>query len=80
MRVRRGGPFGRADVSISSPRERRLSATGDYVDMGEAIGKKDGARAEAIMRRMVMLSRESAVAALAEVRGQSFDARRMLTA
>ena len=61
-------------------RERRLSATGDYLDMGQAIGEKDGARAEAIMRRMVMLSRESAVAALAETRGESFDARRMLSA
>ena len=61
-------------------RERRLSATGDYLEMGEAIGRRDGAGAEAIMRRMVMLSRESAVAALAEMRGQSFDARRLLSA
>jgi DNA-binding GntR family transcriptional regulator len=61
-------------------RERRLAATGDYLDMGKAIGERDGGRAEAIMRRMVMLSRESAVAALAEMRGQSFDARRLLSA
>lgn len=61
-------------------RERRLAATAQYLEMGEAIARKDGARAEAVMRLMVMGSRESAVAALAEARGQSFDARRMLTA
>ena len=60
--------------------ERRLSATGDYLDMGVAIDQRDGTRAEAIMRRMVMLSQESAVAALAKIRGQSFDARRLLSA
>lgn len=61
-------------------RERRLAATAQYLEMGEAIEARDGARAEAIMRLMVMTSRENAVAALAEARGQSFDARRLLSA
>lgn len=61
-------------------RERRLAATAQYLEMGEAIARKDGARAETIMRLMVMNSRESALTALAEARGQSFDARRMLGA
>jgi DNA-binding GntR family transcriptional regulator len=61
-------------------RERRLTATGDYLQMGEAIEHRDGAQAEAVMRHMVMTSRESAVAALAKSRGETYDARRMLTA
>jgi DNA-binding GntR family transcriptional regulator len=61
-------------------RERRLSACADYQAMGAAIRRRDGAGAEAVMRRMIMLSRESAVAALAKARGQSFDARRLLSA
>jgi len=61
-------------------RERRLAGTADYLEMGDAIRHKDGARAEATMRRMVMNSRENAVAALAKVRGESYDARRMLSA
>lgn len=61
-------------------RERRRVATADYLEMGEAIERRDGAQAEAVMRLMVMASRQSAVAALAELRGQSFDSRRMLTA
>lgn len=72
--------FQRRPVHRLLTRECRLSATGDYTDMGEAIAEKDGATPEAIMRRMVMRSRESAVAALAEMRGQSFDARRLLSA
>jgi DNA-binding GntR family transcriptional regulator len=61
-------------------RERRLAATADYLEMGEAIQERDGASAEAVMRRMIMRSRENAAAALAEARGQSFDERRMLSA
>jgi DNA-binding GntR family transcriptional regulator len=61
-------------------RARRLAATADYLAMGEAIESKDGAQAEAVMRQMIMTSRESAVAALAASRGETYDARRMLGA
>lgn len=44
-----------------STRERRLAAAGAYAEMGRAIDAKDGAKAEATMRLMVMRSRESAV-------------------
>lgn len=58
--------------------ERRLEGTAGYVEMAEAIDGRDGERADAIMRQMIMNSRERAVAALAEARGQSYDARRLL--
>lgn len=60
--------------------ERRRAAMADYLDMGAAIEARDGPRAEAIMRRMIMNSLKSAVTALAEARGQSYDARRLLKA
>ena len=61
-------------------RERRLAATADYLAMGEAIERKDGAQAEARMRHMIMVSRENAVAALAKMRGETYDPRRLLSA
>lgn len=61
-------------------RDRRLAATADYVEMNEAIHRRDGAQAEAIVRRTLMHLRENAVAALASARGQSYDERRMLSA
>lgn len=66
---------GRLDFTT---RERRLAATADYLAMGEAIDARDGERAEAVMRRMIMVARENAVAALAASRGQSYDDRRLL--
>ena len=68
---------GRMDFAT---RERRLAATADYLAMGEAIRERNGADAEALMRRMVMLSRESAVAAIADRSDHRFDTRRMLVA
>jgi DNA-binding GntR family transcriptional regulator len=68
---------GRIDFAT---RERRLTATADYLRMGGAIEARDGAEAEAIMRLMVMNSRESAVAVLAKNRGDTYDVRRLLTA
>jgi DNA-binding GntR family transcriptional regulator len=59
-------------------RERRQTAATDYVTMGEAIERRDGADAEAVMRHLIMISRENAVAALARSRGETYDARRML--
>lgn len=60
--------------------ERRAAAAADYRRMGRAIERRDGEEAESVMRRMIMISRESAVAALAESRGDSFDSRRLLSA
>jgi hypothetical protein len=60
-----------SDPSRAAQAERRALRT---------LPEQDGACAEAVMRRMVMLSRESAVAALAEARGQTYDRRRMLSA
>ena len=59
-------------------RERRQTAARDYAAMGEAIERHDGADAEAVMRHLIMISRESAVAALAASRGETYDPRRML--
>ncbi len=68
---------GRIDFATKG---RRLAGTGDYISLGEAIEGRDGARAEAMMRHMIMTSRENAVAALAEVRGETYDSRRLLSA
>jgi DNA-binding GntR family transcriptional regulator len=68
---------GRLDFTT---RERRMTAMADYLNMGQAIQDHDGERAEAIMRRMIMVSRENAVMALAASRGESYDARRLLHA
>lgn len=61
-------------------RERRLSSASDYAAMADAIADRNGDKAEAIMRRMVMRSRESAVAAIVRTGEQPFDERRLLVA
>jgi DNA-binding GntR family transcriptional regulator len=68
---------GRVDFTT---RERRMAAAADYRSMADAIAQHDGERAEAIMRRMVMTSREMATSALAALRGERFDERRLLKA
>ena len=60
--------------------DRRRQATADYLAMGAAIRRHDGEGAEAVMRKMLMVSRQNAVAALAETRGETFDTRRLLQA
>lgn len=60
--------------------ERRDVATQDYLDLGDAIETHDGERAESIMRKMIMVSCANALTALAEVRGEAFDPRRLLGA
>lgn len=66
---------GRLDFTTQ---QRRDEATRDYLDLGEAIGTRDGERAEAIMRKMIMVSCENALTELARVRGEAFDPRRLL--
>jgi DNA-binding GntR family transcriptional regulator len=61
-------------------RERRLEATADYLAMGRAIEQRDGEQAEAVMRKMLMVSRENAMAALTATSGESYDLRRLLQA
>jgi DNA-binding GntR family transcriptional regulator len=61
-------------------RERRREGATDYQRMGEAIERHDGAAAEAGMRHLVMRARESAVAALSRMRGEPYDARRLIGA
>ncbi len=65
------------DVDFAT-RERRLTAAADYAAMGDAVERRDGADAEAMMRHLLMVSRASAVASLARSRGEVYDARRML--
>ena len=60
-------------------RERRLTAAADYTALGDAIARGDGTDAEAVMRHLIMISRQSAVASLAHSRGETYDPRRMLT-
>jgi len=60
--------------------ERRQAAAAVYRQMAAAIEQRDGASAEAAMRHMVMSSRESAAGALSTMRGQTYDARRLLSA
>lgn len=60
--------------------ERRREATADYLRMGDAIERKDGSAAEAGMRHLIMRARESAVAALARIRGEAYDVRRLISA
>jgi DNA-binding GntR family transcriptional regulator len=66
---------GRIDFAT---RERRMTAAADYAALGDAIARSDGADAEAMMRHLVLVSRQSAVAALAKSRGETYDPRRML--
>jgi DNA-binding GntR family transcriptional regulator len=61
-------------------RERRREAAADYQEMGKAIEEHDGAAAEAGMRHLVMRARESAVAALSRIRGETYDERRLIGA
>jgi DNA-binding GntR family transcriptional regulator len=61
-------------------RERRREAAADYQKMGDAIEDHDGAGAEAAMRHLVMRARESAVAALSRMRGETYDERRLIGA
>lgn len=68
---------GRLDFTT---RDRRVAATADYLAMGRAIEARDGEQAEAVMRRMITVSCENALSALAETRGESYDARRLLQA
>lgn len=59
--------------------ERRRTGATDYLEMCAAIEARDGALAEGVMRRMIMNSLKSAITALAEARGQSYDTRRLLS-
>lgn len=61
-------------------RERRREAAADYLRFGDAIEERDGAEAEAGMRHLVMRARESAVAALSRMRGETYDKRRLISA
>jgi DNA-binding GntR family transcriptional regulator len=61
-------------------RERRLRAAADYSALGAAVERSDGADAEAVMRHLIMISRENVVASLASIRGESYDSRRLLSA
>ena len=66
---------GRIDFAT---RERRMTAAADYAALGDAIVQRDGADAEAMMRHLVLVSRQNAVTALAKSRGATYDERRML--
>lgn len=61
-------------------RERRRETTADYADMGAAIRNMNGALAESKMRRILMVSRDHSVSALAKSRGETYDSRRLLDA
>lgn len=67
-----------ARIDFLTP-QRRFTGVEDYVELTAAIDARDDARAEAVMRRMIMNSLKSAIEALAEARGQSYDARRLLS-
>jgi DNA-binding GntR family transcriptional regulator len=58
--------------------ERRQKAALDYQALGRAIERRCGAKAEATMRAMIMISREQAMAVLAQGRREQFDERRLL--
>lgn len=66
---------GRIDFAT---RERRMTAAADYAALGGAIARHDGPDAEAMMRHLILISRQNAVAALAKSRGETYDERRML--
>lgn len=68
---------GRIDFTT---RERRLASAVDYNELGNAVAERNGARAEAVMRRMVMLSRENAVSTITGARKPDYDVRRLQVA
>ena len=71
------GSLWQSGIDFETP-ERRHVAASDYAAMNDAIGRGDGADAEAMMRHLIMISRENAVATLARRRGETYDPRRML--
>lgn len=71
------GSLWQSGIDFETP-ERRNVAAMDYAALKDAILRGDGFDAEAMMRHLITVSRENAVATLAARRGETYDPRRML--